>query len=183
MQTGTAGRRRTLKPRCAPPWAPKRSSGSTRGSRATTPTVTWTISPASRDPPASSAKCLPARTTPTPPCSRPPIVPFKPRQTPRGDRSKSSGSPAPAAFSTRMARSPPASHLNFVIANGVVVVPVFGTNTQVEALRRLQAVFPDRKVVGLPAFGLLGAGDAGGGAFHCITREEPVFAQRSFGSR
>ena len=76
-----------------------------------------------------------------------------------------------------------ASHLNFVIANGVVVVPVFGTNTQVEALRRLQAVFRDRKVVGLPAFGLLGAGDAGGGAFHCITREEPVFAQRSFGSR
>lgn len=70
----------------------------------------------------------------------------------------------------------PASHLNFVIANGVVVVPVFGTKSQTAALDCLQAVFPDRKVVGLPAHGLLGAGDAGGGAFHCITREEPAFA-------
>ncbi|MGA9539585.1 MAG: agmatine deiminase family protein [Methyloceanibacter sp.] len=91
--------------------------------------------------------------------------------------------PSPGRVLNAHGEIAPASHLNFVIANGVVVVPVFGTNTQVEALRRLQAVFPDRKVVGLPAFGLLGAGDAGGGAFHCITREEPVFAQRSFGSR
>ena len=71
----------------------------------------------------------------------------------------------------------PASHLNFVIANGVVAVPVFGTKSQADALRRLQAVFPDRKVIGLAAFGLLGAGEAGGGAFHCITREEPDFAR------
>lgn len=77
----------------------------------------------------------------------------------------------------------PASHLNFAIANGLVAVPVFGTNTEKEALRRLQAAFPDRKVVGLSALGLLGAGDAGGGAFHCITREEPDFAQERPSSR
>ena len=77
----------------------------------------------------------------------------------------------------------PASHLNFAIANGIVVVPVFGTNSQGDALKRLQAVFPDRKVVGLPALGLLGAGDAGGGAFHCITREEPDFARGRLLSR
>jgi agmatine deiminase len=71
----------------------------------------------------------------------------------------------------------PASHLNFVIANGVVAVPVFGTKSQADALKRLQAVFPDRKVVGQSASSLLGAGDAGGGAFHCITREEPDFAR------
>jgi agmatine deiminase len=67
----------------------------------------------------------------------------------------------------------PASHMNFVIANGVVIVPVYGTATEAAALKALEAVFPDRKVIGLPAFGILGAGIAGGGAFHCITREEP----------
>jgi agmatine deiminase len=67
-----------------------------------------------------------------------------------------------------------ASHLNFVIANGVVVVPVYGTATQDAALTALRDVFPDRKVVGVSSRGLLGAGEAGGGSFHCITQQEPV---------
>jgi agmatine deiminase len=68
----------------------------------------------------------------------------------------------------------PASHLNFVIANGVVVVPVYGTPTQTAALEALQAVFPDRQVIGISSHGLLGHGDAGGGSFHCITQQEPA---------
>jgi agmatine deiminase len=68
----------------------------------------------------------------------------------------------------------PASHMNFVIANGVVVVPVYGTASASEALQALQELFPTRKVVGVPSHGLLGSGDAGGGSFHCITREEPL---------
>jgi agmatine deiminase len=68
----------------------------------------------------------------------------------------------------------PASHLNFVIANGVVVMPLYGAPTEAAALDALQAVFPDRKVVGVPSRGLLGAGDAGGGSFHCITQQEPA---------
>ncbi|MGC2408428.1 MAG: agmatine deiminase family protein [Methyloceanibacter sp.] len=68
----------------------------------------------------------------------------------------------------------PASHLNFVIANGVVVVPVYGTRTQSAALEALRGVFPDRKVIGVPSHGLLGAGNAGGGSFHCITQQEPL---------
>jgi agmatine deiminase len=68
----------------------------------------------------------------------------------------------------------PASHLNFVIANGVVIVPVYGTVTEPAALDALRGIFPDREVIGLPSHGLLGAGTAGGGSFHCITREEPV---------
>jgi agmatine deiminase len=68
----------------------------------------------------------------------------------------------------------PASHVNFVIANGIMVVPVYGTPSAAPAIEALQAVFPGRKVVGLPARALLGSGDAGGGSFHCITREEPL---------
>jgi agmatine deiminase len=68
----------------------------------------------------------------------------------------------------------PASHMNFIIANGVVVVPVYGTPTEGAALKALSDVFPDRKVAGVPSRGLLGGGDAGGGSFHCITQQEPL---------
>ncbi|MDX2257492.1 MAG: agmatine deiminase family protein [Hyphomicrobiaceae bacterium] len=68
----------------------------------------------------------------------------------------------------------PASYMNFVIANGIVAVPVYGTATEAEALSALSAAFPGRRVVGLPSRGLIGCGEAGGGSFHCITREEPL---------
>lgn len=67
----------------------------------------------------------------------------------------------------------PASHVNFVIANGIVVMPIYGTPTGEQAIQALQKAFPDRKVVGLTSRGVLGSGLAGGGSFHCITREEP----------
>jgi agmatine deiminase len=64
--------------------------------------------------------------------------------------------------------------MNFVITNGVVVMPVYGTPSAAAAIDALQAVFPTRKVIGVSSRGLLGNGDAGGGSFHCITREEPA---------
>ncbi|MGH6826025.1 agmatine deiminase family protein, partial [Methyloceanibacter sp.] len=82
--------------------------------------------------------------------------------------------PGPGLYRNALGDIAPASHLNFVIANGVVVVPVYGTPTQDAALQALQAVFADRKVIGVASRGLLGAGDAGGGSFHCITQQEPA---------
>jgi agmatine deiminase len=64
--------------------------------------------------------------------------------------------------------------MNFVVANGVVVVPVYGTPSAEAALDALRGIFLDRRVIGLPSRGLLGSGMAGGGSFHCITREEPA---------
>lgn len=82
--------------------------------------------------------------------------------------------PSPGLVVSDLGEPAPASHVNFVIANGVVAMPVYGTPTADRAVEALQAVFPDRKVVGLPSRALLGSGIAGGGSFHCITREEPA---------
>jgi agmatine deiminase len=82
--------------------------------------------------------------------------------------------PSPGLVADNLGEAAPASHVNFVIANGMVVVPVYGTPSADRAIEALQTVFPDRKVVGLPSRTLLGSGIAGGGSFHCITREEPA---------
>jgi agmatine deiminase len=82
--------------------------------------------------------------------------------------------PSPGLVLNDLGEAAPASHMNFVIANGVVVVPVYGTPSAEAALEALRAAFPGRKVIGLPSRGLLGSGSAGGGSFHCITREEPA---------
>ncbi|MGZ5915488.1 MAG: agmatine deiminase family protein, partial [Hyphomicrobium sp.] len=82
--------------------------------------------------------------------------------------------PGPGLYRNSLGEIAPASHMNFVIANGVVVVPVYGTPTQAAALEALQAVFPGRRVVGVSSRGLLGCGEAGGGSFHCITQQEPL---------
>ena len=82
--------------------------------------------------------------------------------------------PGPGLYRNALGEIAPASHMNFVIANGVVVVPVYGTPTQAAALAALQAVFPSRKVIGVPSRGLLGCSEAGGGSFHCITQQEPL---------
>ena len=91
----------------------------------------------------------------------------------RAASSRSSASPVAGLYRNALGEISPASHMNFVIANGVVVVPVYGTPTQAAALEALQAVFPGRQVVGVSSRGLLGCGEAGGGSFHCITQQEP----------
>jgi agmatine deiminase len=64
----------------------------------------------------------------------------------------------------------PASHMNFIIANGAVIAPVYEGRAAAFALDTLQSLFPERTVIGLPSRALL----SGGGSFHCISREEPA---------
>ena len=82
--------------------------------------------------------------------------------------------PGVGAYRNVLGEVAPASHMNFIIANGVVVVPVYGTPSENAALAALREVFPGREVVGLPSHGLIGGGSAGGGSFHCITQQEPL---------
>lgn len=63
----------------------------------------------------------------------------------------------------------PASHMNFIIGNGAVVMPHYGTPSADDALRVLQECFPLHKIYGVEASAIL----TGGGSFHCITQQQP----------
>jgi agmatine deiminase len=64
----------------------------------------------------------------------------------------------------------PASHLNFYVANGAVMVPVFGGPTDEAAIHTLAACFPGRRIVPVDCQELV----RGRGALHCITRDQPA---------
>lgn len=62
----------------------------------------------------------------------------------------------------------PASHMNFIISNKVIVVPTYGTASADEAVASIARLFPEHKVIGSPSNAIL----TGGGSFHCITQQE-----------
>lgn len=64
----------------------------------------------------------------------------------------------------------PASHMNFIIANGAVIIPDYGSPAIESAIAALTPYFPSRKVLALPSNAIL----SGGGSFHCITQQEPA---------
>ncbi len=64
----------------------------------------------------------------------------------------------------------PASYCNFLIANGVVIVPQFGDPADDEALNTLAPLFKGRDVRGCPSRNLIW----GLGSFHCLSQQEPA---------
>lgn len=67
----------------------------------------------------------------------------------------------------------PASYANFYIGNQVVLAPIFQDPNDEKALQIIRDCFPDRKVVGIDCSDLI----YGGGAIHCITRQQPSIGE------
>lgn len=63
-----------------------------------------------------------------------------------------------------------ASYINFYLCNGGAVIPSFGDRHDSRAMKDLQELLPDRKVVTVPAREIL----LGGGNIHCITQQIPA---------
>ena len=79
--------------------------------------------------------------------------------------------PSPGLVLDEDERPIPASHMNFLIANGAVIVPSYGDDRAAEmACEGLRTVFTDREVIALPSIAIL----SGGGSFHCISQQEPA---------
>ena len=62
------------------------------------------------------------------------------------------------------------SYVNFYIANGGVVMPSFDDPADQPARLAVQKLFPERKVVQVPAGDIV----KGGGGIHCITQQQPA---------
>ena len=78
--------------------------------------------------------------------------------------------PSPGRVVDADGRVMPASYANFYVANACVVVPTYGAPWDDEAVERIGALFPGRRAVGVDARAVL----TGGGAFHCITQQQPA---------
>ena len=62
-----------------------------------------------------------------------------------------------------------ATYVNFYICNGGVVIPAFGDPQDEVALKQIQGLFPERKVVQVNTREIA----FGGGNIHCITQQQP----------
>jgi agmatine deiminase len=79
--------------------------------------------------------------------------------------------PSPGFVGDEDEKPIPASHMNFLIANGAVIVPTYGDETAARLVcEGLKTVYPDREIIPLPSIAIL----SGGGSFHCISQQEPA---------
>jgi agmatine deiminase len=77
--------------------------------------------------------------------------------------------PSPGRIETAAGDLAPASYVNFLIGNRAVLVPVYGAAGDREAVEVLSELFPGREVIPIDARAAM----VGGGALHCMSREQP----------
>ncbi len=87
-----------------------------------------------------------------------------------GRRLKVARIPSPGRIKDDEHHVVPASHMNFLIANGAVIVPTYEAVASRFAAEALEMLFPDRAVIALPSSALL----TGGGSFHCVSQQVPA---------
>jgi agmatine deiminase len=78
--------------------------------------------------------------------------------------------PSPGRVEDEDGRVVPASFANFYIGNRALIVPTYDTPWDDEVVAKIGSFFPGRRAVGVPARAIL----TGGGAFHCITQQQPA---------
>ena len=66
----------------------------------------------------------------------------------------------------------PLSYINFYLANGAVIAPMFDDAKDKGARAAISTAFPDRQLVPIDASDLV----YGGGGIHCITQQQPALA-------
>jgi agmatine deiminase len=59
--------------------------------------------------------------------------------------------------------------------NSIIVPQLSQTESDAQAVNILQAIFPDRKIVGVPSREIL----LGGGNIHCITQQIPLLGNET----
>jgi agmatine deiminase len=80
---------------------------------------------------------------------------------------------SPRSYGAPMSRSgslTDAAYTNYLVTNGVVLLPVYGQREDEDAKAILREHFPGREVVGIPALTLTEEG----GAVHCVTQQQPA---------
>lgn len=87
--------------------------------------------------------------------------------------------PSPGKVTDALGKILPASYLNFYISNRTVVVPTYGSPVDHDAVEMIGHLFPGRRTIGASAKAIL----SGGGAFHCITQQEPQSHMTSKGGQ
>ncbi|ACT57835.1 agmatine deiminase family protein [Hirschia baltica] len=90
-----------------------------------------------------------------------------------GNKLKVTRIPSPGLYRDAEGAISPASHMNFLIGNASVIMPIYGEKSEAaaeEAISILQDIFKDRQLIGLPSNYIL----TGGGSFHCITQQQPA---------
>lgn len=77
--------------------------------------------------------------------------------------------PMPTPIGEEDGKPLPASYANFYIANDLVLVPIFQSKNDSNALTIFEKLFPNRSVVGIPCQDLVW----GLGTIHCVTQQQP----------
>ncbi len=93
----------------------------------------------------------------------------------RGRRLEVRTVPSPGLVLDAEGEIMPASHVNYLVTNTRVIVPLYATAYDDATLRAFEPLFPGRTVVGVQAKAIL----EGGGAFHCISQQIPAPHDRS----